>query len=75
MQNSPNFYRDDLEDRLVDYTRRMIDVVEALSGTRAGNYIAGQLIRSCHSPTTAKNNNKLYNTGTTPITHKMKIEH
>ena len=29
----------------------MIDVVEALPGTRAGNYIAGQLIRSCHSPT------------------------
>ena len=27
------------------------------------------------SNTTAKNNNKLYNTGTTPITHKMKIEH
>ena len=29
----------------------MIDVVEALPGTRAGNYIAGQLIKSCHSPT------------------------
>ncbi|HSY61252.1 MAG TPA: four helix bundle protein [Cytophaga sp.] len=29
----------------------MIDVVEALPGTRAGNYIAGQLVRSCHSPT------------------------
>jgi len=28
----------------------MIDVVEALPGTRAGNYIAGQLIRSCLSP-------------------------
>ena len=28
----------------------MIDVVEALPNTRAGNYIAGQLIRSCHSP-------------------------
>jgi four helix bundle protein len=41
----------DLEDRFVDYTCRMIDVVEALPGTRAGNYIAGQLIRSCHSPT------------------------
>ena len=27
------------------------------------------------SNTTAKNNNKLYNTGTTPVTHKMKIEH
>ena len=75
MQNSPDFYRDDLEDRLVDYTGRMIDVVEALPGTRAGNYIAGKLIRSCHSPTTVKTNNKLYNTGTTPITHKMKIEH
>jgi four helix bundle protein len=40
----------DLEDRLVDYACRMIDVVEALPNTRAGNYIAGQLIKSCHSP-------------------------
>ena len=41
----------DLEDRLVEYTCRMIDVVESLPNTRAGNYMAGQLIRSCHSPT------------------------
>ncbi len=41
----------DLEGRFVDYTCRMIDVVEALPNTRAGNYIAGQLIKSCHSPT------------------------
>jgi four helix bundle protein len=41
----------DLEDRFVDYTCRMIDVVEALPNSRAGLYIAGQLIRSCHSPT------------------------
>ncbi|HET7119013.1 MAG TPA: four helix bundle protein [Hanamia sp.] len=41
----------DLEDRFVDFTCRMIDVVEALPNTRAGNYIAGQLIRSGHSPT------------------------
>jgi four helix bundle protein len=40
-----------LEDRLVDFTCRMIDVVEALPDSRSGNYIAGQLIRSCHSPT------------------------
>jgi len=40
----------DLEDRLVNYTCRMIDVVEALPNSRAGNYIAGQLIKSCHSP-------------------------
>ena len=41
----------DLEDRLVNYSCRMIDVVEALPNTRAGNYIAGQLIKSCISPT------------------------
>ena len=40
----------DLEERLVEFTCRMIDVVEALPNTRAGNYIAGQLVRSCHSP-------------------------
>ena len=40
----------DLEDRLVDYTCRMIDVTESLPKTRSGNYMAGQLIRSCHSP-------------------------
>jgi four helix bundle protein len=41
----------DLEDSFVDFTCRMIDVVESLSNNRAGNYIAGQLIRACHSPT------------------------
>ena len=30
---------------------RVMDVVEALPNTRAGNYIAGQLIKSCISPT------------------------
>ncbi|MFL9482143.1 four helix bundle protein [Chitinophagaceae bacterium LWZ2-11] len=40
----------DLEDRLIDYTCRMIDVVEALPKTRTGSYLASQLIRSCHSP-------------------------
>ena|SRR5687767_14752290 len=40
-----------LEDRLVEYSCRMIDVVEALPNTRAGNYIAGQLVKSCISPT------------------------
>lgn len=40
-----------MEDRRVDFTCRMIDVVEALPNTKAGIYISGQLIRSCHSPT------------------------
>ncbi|MFI5186706.1 MAG: hypothetical protein ACHQF0_08285 [Chitinophagales bacterium] len=38
----------DLEDRLVSFTYRMIDVVEALPNTRVENYIASQLIKlSC----------------------------
>jgi four helix bundle protein len=40
----------DLEDRLIDFAVAMIDIVEALPGTRAGNHIAGQLIRSGTSP-------------------------
>lgn len=40
----------DLEDRLVDFSARIIDVVEALPNTRAGNYLAGQLIRCGISP-------------------------
>jgi four helix bundle protein len=48
MENKKKY---DLEDRLVDYSCRMIDVVEALPNTRAGNYIAAQLIKSCISPT------------------------
>lgn len=46
-----NYKKFDLEDRFVEYTCRMMDVVEALPNSMAGNYIAGQLIRSCHSPT------------------------
>lgn len=34
----------DPEDRFVDYTCRMIDVVETLPNNRAGNYIAGQWV-------------------------------
>jgi len=40
----------DLEDRLVAYTCKMTEIVELLPNTRTGKYIAGQLIRSCHSP-------------------------
>ena len=36
----------ELEDRLVDFSVAIIDVVEALPGTKAGNHVAGQLIRS-----------------------------
>ena len=40
----------DLEERLVDFAVRVIGVVEALPDTKAGNHIAGQLIRSGTSP-------------------------
>lgn len=40
----------DLEDRIIDFSSRIIDVVEALPNSRAGNYIAGQLIRCGLAP-------------------------
>jgi four helix bundle protein len=36
----------DLQERLVDFAVRVIDVVEAMPPTRAGNHVAGQLVRS-----------------------------
>ncbi len=40
----------DLEDRLVDFSCRVIEVVEALPSKGACNYIAGQLIRCGLAP-------------------------
>ena len=40
----------DIEDRLVDFAVTIIDTVEALPRTRAGNHIAGQLVRCGTSP-------------------------
>jgi len=40
----------DLENRLVDFAVTIIGLVEALPGTKAGNHIASQLMRSGTSP-------------------------
>jgi four helix bundle protein len=40
----------DLEDRFVEFASRIIDVVESLPNTRAGNYIAGQFVRCGLAP-------------------------
>lgn len=40
----------DLENRLLDFSVRIINVVEALPNTRAGNHVAGQLVRCGTSP-------------------------
>jgi four helix bundle protein len=40
----------DIEDRLNDFAVRVLNVNEALPNTKAGNHIAGQLVRSGRSP-------------------------
>ncbi len=40
----------DLEERLLDFTIEIIELVEALPQTRVGNHIAGQLVRCGTSP-------------------------
>ena len=40
----------DLEDRLLKYSARIIAFVDAIPASRAGNHLAGQLLRSGTSP-------------------------
>jgi four helix bundle protein len=40
----------DLENRLIESAARVIEVIEALPNTRAGNYIAGQFVRCGLAP-------------------------
>ena len=40
----------DLEERLLKYSVRIIEIVEQLPNTRTGNHVAGQLLRSGTSP-------------------------
>ena len=41
---------EDLENRLIDFAVSIINVIEALPSSKAGNHIAGQLLRSGTSP-------------------------
>ena len=40
----------DLEERLLEYATRIIRLTDSLHSTRAGNHVAGQLLRSGTSP-------------------------
>jgi len=40
----------ELEDRLIDFAVRVINVSEALPTSKAGNHVSGQLLRSGTSP-------------------------
>jgi four helix bundle protein len=42
--------RYDLEERLLEYSVRIIKIIEQLPNTRTGNHVAGQLLRSGTSP-------------------------
>src|SRR6266478_6567254 len=46
-ENKPRF---DLEDRLLEFSARIIRLVDALPNTRAANHLAGQLVRCGTSP-------------------------
>jgi len=40
----------DLEDRLIEFGALIIEITESLANTRAGNHLAGQIVRSGTSP-------------------------
>lgn len=42
--------KQDLEDRLIDFSLLAINISESLPNSRAGNHLAGQLVRSGTSP-------------------------
>lgn len=41
----------DLEERLIEYACLIIEIVEKIENTKAGNHIGGQLLRSGTAPT------------------------
>lgn len=40
----------DLEERLIEFASKIVDTVESLPNSKAGSYIAGQLIRCGLAP-------------------------
>jgi four helix bundle protein len=46
----PTIMKYDLDERLLDFSCGIIFITEALPNTRAGNHVAGQLLRSGTSP-------------------------
>ena len=62
----------DLEECLIDFAVRIIRTAESLPKTRAGNHIAGQLIRCGTSP--APNYGEAQSAGSrSDFIHKMKV--
>jgi four helix bundle protein len=64
----------DLEDRLVDFTIMVMDIVEMLPNTKAGNTLGNQLIRCCVSPALNYGEAQAAESRSDFI-HKMKVVH
>lgn len=62
----------DLEERLLDYSARIVRLVEKLPATRAGNHIGGQLLRSGTAPL-PNHGEASAAESTADFIHKMKI--
>ncbi|MBI3464615.1 MAG: four helix bundle protein [Planctomycetes bacterium] len=62
----------DLEDRLINFAVRVSTVVEALPNTRAGNHVAGQLVR-CGTSSPANYAEAQSAESRNDFIHKMKI--
>jgi four helix bundle protein len=62
----------DLENRLIDFAVRIIKLAESLPKSRAGNHIAGQILRSGTSP--APNYGEAHSAESNQdFIHKMKV--
>ena len=64
--------RYDLQDRMLDFTVRLLDVVEALPAGRVGNHMAGQLVRCGTSPV-ANYSEALSAESRNDFVHKLRI--
>jgi four helix bundle protein len=62
----------DLEDRLIDFTIKISEIVEELPNSKLGNYIGNQMIRSGSSP--ALNNGEAQSAESKEdFIHKLKV--
>lgn len=50
MMNEKQAREFDLEDRLIDFAVRIMNIVDSLPKSRNGNHVAGQILRSGTSP-------------------------
>ncbi len=65
-------YKFDLNERLIDFAVNILNITDNLYNTRAGNHLAGQLVRSCTSPV-LQYGEAMSEESTNDFIHKFKI--